>query len=220
MWADELRGTPAARARWHYDDAAGVRQRRAQGALLPRRAMQQRAAQAPDRRCWPIPHAARASATRRSSGSCTWSATCTSRCTPPTTAIVAVTSVQVALSGRTHARARESAPGLGRGLGAAGAADAAAASSRRPTSPRWPARRSSCCRRPARGSPDSWALESNNLARNVAYHYAGFVCDTRPRVSWCWTPSTSRLPPGSSRERLLLAGARLAALLNQALDGS
>ena len=67
------------------------------------------------------------------------------------------------------------------------------------------------------GTPDSWALESNNLARNVAYHYPGFACN--------------RVPPGIVvldstylddaelvvRERLLLAGVRLATLLNSTL---
>ncbi|MGN6453582.1 MAG: S1/P1 nuclease [Steroidobacteraceae bacterium] len=69
-----------------------------------------------------------------------------------------------------------------------------------------------------RGTPDSWARESNNLARNVAYRYTGFACN--------------RVPPGIVvldgayladaelvvRERLLLAGARLATLLNQTLS--
>jgi hypothetical protein len=67
------------------------------------------------------------------------------------------------------------------------------------------------------GTPDSWARESNNLARNLAYRYPGFAC--------------GRVPPGIVvldgdyqdsaelvvRERLLLAGARLASVLNQAL---
>jgi hypothetical protein len=67
------------------------------------------------------------------------------------------------------------------------------------------------------GTPESWARESNNLARNVAYRYPGFACN--------------RVPPGIVvldaaylddaelvvRERLLLAGARLATLLNSIL---
>jgi hypothetical protein len=67
------------------------------------------------------------------------------------------------------------------------------------------------------GTPESWAWESNNLARNVAYRYPGFACN--------------RVPPGIVvldaaylddaelvvRERLLLAGARLATLLNSIL---
>jgi hypothetical protein len=67
------------------------------------------------------------------------------------------------------------------------------------------------------GTPNSWARESNNLARNVAYRYPGFACN--------------RVPPGIVvldsaylddaelvvRERLLLAGARLATLLNSTL---
>src|SRR5436309_1851108 len=30
------------------------------------------------------------------------------------------------------------------------------------------------------GTPDGWALESNELARTVAYHYPAFVCGTVP----------------------------------------
>jgi len=64
------------------------------------------------------------------------------------------------------------------------------------------------------GSPDSWARESNNLARNVAYHYRGFACNSLPQ-------GIVELDAGYLddallvvRERLLLAGARLANLLN------
>jgi hypothetical protein len=67
------------------------------------------------------------------------------------------------------------------------------------------------------GTPDSWAIESNNLARNVAYHYAGFACNSRPYgiivLDGAYVDDAQALV----RERLLLAGARLANLLNQTL---
>jgi hypothetical protein len=71
-----------------------------------------------------------------------------------------------------------------------------------------------------RGSPDSWVFESNNLARNVAYHYGGFVCNHPPGGIVVLDAQYVEAATGVVRERLLLAGARLAAVLNQALDGS
>jgi hypothetical protein len=67
------------------------------------------------------------------------------------------------------------------------------------------------------GSPDSWASESNNLARNVAYQYAGFACDAVPGNPVVLDAGYQEEAEAIVRERLLLAGARLAALLNQTL---
>jgi hypothetical protein len=67
------------------------------------------------------------------------------------------------------------------------------------------------------GSPDSWALESNNLARNVAYAYPGFACNSPPQGTVVLDLSYQQKAEVVVRERLLLAGARLAALLNQTL---
>jgi len=67
------------------------------------------------------------------------------------------------------------------------------------------------------GTPDSWARESNNLARNVAYHYPGFACNSVP--SGIVVLDAEYLDDAELvvRERLLLAGARLATLLDSAL---
>jgi len=67
------------------------------------------------------------------------------------------------------------------------------------------------------GSPDRWALESNNLARNVAYHYPGFACDRVPRDIVVLDQAYQRQAEAIVRERVLLAGARLAAMLNAIL---
>lgn len=67
------------------------------------------------------------------------------------------------------------------------------------------------------GSPESWARESNNLARNVAYHYPGFACDSVPRGVVVLDAGYQQSAEQVVRERLLLAGARLATLLNQTL---
>jgi hypothetical protein len=67
------------------------------------------------------------------------------------------------------------------------------------------------------GTPDSWARESNNLARNVAYRYPGFACNSLP--SGVVVLEAAYLDDAAVvvRERLLLAGARLANLLNKVL---
>jgi hypothetical protein len=67
------------------------------------------------------------------------------------------------------------------------------------------------------GTPESWARESNNLARNVAYHYAGFACNSVPAEIVVLDGTYLEDAVLVVRERLLLAGARLAAVLNTAL---
>jgi hypothetical protein len=67
------------------------------------------------------------------------------------------------------------------------------------------------------GSPESWASESNHLARNIAYRYAGFACNTVPPGIVVLNGAYQEQAEGIVRERLLLAGARLATLLNQTL---
>ena len=67
------------------------------------------------------------------------------------------------------------------------------------------------------GIPDSWARESNNLARNVAYHYPGFACNSRPPGMVVLDAAYLDQAELVVRERLLLAGARLATVLNEAL---
>ena len=126
------------------------------------------------------------------------------------------TRVAVALPGRRHVRPREPAPRLGRRAGAIGAAQrrppAAAARARyaRPGSVAAGARR-----RP--GGPDERALQSNSLARNVAFHYPEFVCSAVPAGIVVLDRAHQSEAAAMVRARLLLAGARLAALLEQAL---
>jgi hypothetical protein len=67
------------------------------------------------------------------------------------------------------------------------------------------------------GSPDSWAVESNNLARNVAYTYPGFACNIVPQGTVVLDAAYQQQAEALVRERLLLAGARLAAVVNQTL---
>ncbi len=67
------------------------------------------------------------------------------------------------------------------------------------------------------GTPASWASESNHLARNVAYRYPGFACGSVPERIVVLDRDYQREASGLVRERLLLAGARLANLLNETL---
>ncbi len=67
------------------------------------------------------------------------------------------------------------------------------------------------------GTPEEWARESNELARRVAYHYAGFECRAIPRRIVILDADYQRAAERVVRDRLLLAGARLAALLNRTL---
>lgn len=67
------------------------------------------------------------------------------------------------------------------------------------------------------GTPASWATESNNLAKNVAYHYAGFVCGGAPPGVVVLDRDYQREAEAVVRERLLLGGGRLANLLNEIL---
>ena len=67
------------------------------------------------------------------------------------------------------------------------------------------------------GAPPQWAFESNNLARNVAYHYPGFACNTVPEEIVVLDAPYQQEAESIVRERLLLAGGRLANLLNNTL---
>ena len=69
------------------------------------------------------------------------------------------------------------------------------------------------------GDPGSWASESNNLARNIAYHYPGFACNSVPQSIVVLDQAYISSAAALVRERLLLAGARLANLLNRRLGG-
>jgi len=67
------------------------------------------------------------------------------------------------------------------------------------------------------GTPASWASQSNNLARNVAYRYPGFACGSVPQGIVVLDREYQREAEEIVRERLLLAGGRLANLLNDLL---
>ncbi|HXY97177.1 MAG TPA: S1/P1 nuclease [Steroidobacteraceae bacterium] len=67
------------------------------------------------------------------------------------------------------------------------------------------------------GTPSEWASQSNHLARNVAYQYPGFACGSVPAGVVVLDRDYQREAEAIVRERLLLAGGRLANLLNETL---
>lgn len=67
------------------------------------------------------------------------------------------------------------------------------------------------------GTPAVWASQSNHLARNVAYQYPGFACGSVPARIVVLDEDYQREAESIVRERLLLAGGRLANLLNETL---
>jgi hypothetical protein len=67
------------------------------------------------------------------------------------------------------------------------------------------------------GDPSSWAAESHRLALDVAYHYPEFACGEVPPRIVVLSPEYQRVALPVVRDRVLLAGARLAGLLNRVL---
>ncbi len=66
------------------------------------------------------------------------------------------------------------------------------------------------------GNAESWAKESNAIARDVAHHYEGFACGKKAKKV-ALNAEYQRNAAAQVRERVLLGGARLAELLNQTL---
>jgi hypothetical protein len=214
VWPDELHGTPAARATWHYDD-------------VPVCGSAPKARYCPDGQCnseqlkrligvLADPHAA----LRDRNEALKWIVHLVGDIHQPLHAADNAdrggNRVQVALSGvRTrgrenlhrawdsdlvrialHARNRQQTPDD---------IDALAAEAR------------GLVNEAGQGSPDQWAFESNNLARNVAYHYPGFACGSTPQEIVVLDGDYQAEAQEIVRERLLLAGGRLANLLNSTL---
>jgi len=67
------------------------------------------------------------------------------------------------------------------------------------------------------GTPAEWAHQSTALAKNVAYQYSGFVCGRAPAGIVVLDRDYQQEAEAIVRERLLLAGGRLANLLNEIL---
>jgi len=216
-WADELHGTPAARARWHYDD-------------VPICGSEPKARYCPDGQCNTeqlkrligVLGDARA-APRERNEALKWVVHLVGDIHQPLHAADnddrGGNLVQVALQG-VKTRGREN---LHRAWDSDLVNLALQARSRQQPPRNIDALAGEAFRLTAevgQGSPDSWAVESNNLARNVAYRYPGFECNNVPPGIVILDEAYQQQAGVVVRERLLLAGARLAALLNQTLAGA
>jgi hypothetical protein len=214
VWADELKGTPAARPRWHYDN-------RPVCGSVPRQRY------CPDGQCNSAqlarligllrdPHAA----ARERNEALKWIVHLVGDIHQPLHAADnddrGGNDVQVVLAG-VRTRGRESlhrawdSELVRLALNTRGRQrppadiDALALSARRLVGDA------------GQGTPESWASESNHLARNVAYRFPGFACGRAPDGIVVLDAAYQREAEALVRERLLLAGARLAGLLNRLL---
>ena len=215
-WADELHGTPAARPAWHYDD-------------VPICGSEEKARYCPDGQCntgqlerligvLGDPHASRGERDE----ALKWVVHLVGDIHQPLHAADngdrGGNLVPVVLEG-VHTRGREN---LHRAWDNDLVQLALHSRSRQQPPPNidpLAAEAANLAQQVGQGSPEGWARESNNLARNVAYHYPGFACNSLPSGVVVLDAAYLQAAELVVRERLLLAGARLANLLNKALAG-
>jgi hypothetical protein len=214
VWADEIRGTPASRPRWHYDNLPVC------GAVAqPLRCSDDECNSAQLRRLVGVLADAR-SPPRERNEALKWVVHLVGDIHQPLHAADnsdrGGNDVRVALAGmRTRGRMS---------LHRAWDNELVQAALRTRSRQRPPAEIAALTdearalsRRLGQGSPDTWALESNQLARRVAYAFPGFACNEVPAGIVILDDTYQGRAERVVRERLLLAGARLAALLNQTL---
>jgi hypothetical protein len=214
MWADEIRGTPASRPRWHYDD-------------LPVCGTAPRERYCPDEQCnsgqllrlISVMADAHAAARERNEA-LKWVVHLLADIHQPLHAADNAdhggNDVPVALAG-VSTRGRENLHRAWDGELVRLALQAR--NGRQPPADiaTLAAEARSLAARAGQGSPELWARESNELARSVAYHYAGFGCGRLPPGIVVLDAPYQQAAAALVRERLLLAGARLAAVLNDTL---
>ena len=214
VWADELQGTPAARPRWHYDDA-------------PVCGSAPKGRYCPDGQCNSEQLkrligvlADRQAAPRERNEALKWVVHLVGDLHQPLHAAdnhdrggnrVAVALAGVRTRGRENLHRAWDSDLVQLGLGTR--------SRQQPPAdiPALAGEARSLVADAGEGSPDGWAFESNNLARNVAYHYPGFACDELPAGIVVLDQGYQYEAEQIVRERLLLAAGRLAALLNRTL---
>jgi hypothetical protein len=214
VWADEIRGTPASRPRWHYDNipvcgsAAG--QRRCPDGQCNTAQLERLIGVLADRHAAP----------RERNEALKWVVHVVGDIHQPLHAADnddrGGNDVQVALAG-VRTRGRESLHSAWDGELVRLALD----TRDRQRPPRdidaLATSAAALVRRAGQGTPDSWASESNNLARSVAYRFPGFVCGRVPQGIVVLDGAYQQQAEAVVRQRLLLAGGRLANLLNATL---
>jgi S1/P1 Nuclease len=214
VWADELRGTSADEPRWHYDDVpicgSAPRERYCPAGQCNSAQLERLTALVADRRAGP----------RERNEALKWIVHLVGDIHQPLHAAdngdLGGNRVPVALAG-AHSRGR---------LTLHGAWDTELVTLALGTRGRQqPPRDIDALAREAReltldagqGTPASWASQSNHLARNAAYQYPGFACGRVPAGIVVLDEDYQREAASIVRERLLLAGGRLANLLNETL---
>jgi hypothetical protein len=216
VWADEIYGTPAARARWHYDNAPVC------GAVAAARFCRDgECASEQLKRLMPLVGDAHASLRERNEA-LKWVVHLVGDLHQPLHAADnddrGGNAVQVALAG-VKTRGRESLHRAWDGDLVTLALQVRNRQQPPPDIEALAAEAHTLVGEAGVGTPDTWLAESNNLARNVAYRYPGFACGGAPQGIVVLDAAYVQDAAALVRERLLLAGGRLANLLNQSLGG-
>jgi hypothetical protein len=215
LWADEIRGTDAARPPWHYDNMPACGALPAERTWCPQ---QQCASARIETLLAQLADHSRPIAQRRDA--LKWTVHLVADLHQPLHAVDYAEGgnlVQVEFEGHP-----DSAPWT---LHAAWDVRlvASALRSSRDQQPSEPALRSLITRArrltPAQraSTVSQWLAESNRLARQVALGYPGFVCDSVPGQPVTLPVDYQRRAQAVIRAQLALAGARLATVLNRAL---
>jgi hypothetical protein len=215
VWADEIRGTPASRPRWHYDNLPVC------GPLQQQQHCRDGECNTAQLRRLTAVLADTGSTARQRNEALKWLVHLVGDIHQPLHAADnsdhGGNDVQVALAGvRTRGRLSlhgawdnelvQAALGSRSRQRPPGDIEALVAQARR------------LAARAGQGAPDSWALESNELARHVAYDFPGFACGRVPPAIVVLDRAYQQRAVVVVQERLLLAGARLATLLNETLE--
>ena len=214
VWADELRGTPASRPRWHYDNipvcGGAPKWRYCPGGQCNSAQLERLVGVLADR------HAA----ARERNEALKWIVHLVADIHQPLHAADnddrGGNDVQVALAG-VRTRGRESLHRAWDSELVRLAFDTRNRQRPPPDIEHLALEGRSLAADAGQGTPDGWAAESNKLARNVAYHYPGFACQRVPAGIVVLDAAYQQRAESLVRERLLLAGARLANLLNSVL---
>lgn len=216
VWADEIRGTAADQPRWHYDDipvcGSAPRERYCPGGECNSAQLERLTGVLADHGADP----------RARNEALKWIVHLVGDLHQPLHAAdnadAGGNRVQVALAG-VHTRGRETLHRAWDGELVRLALHARSAQWPPPDIDAFAGEARALAGRAGQGAPLSWASESNHLAASVAYHYPGFACGRVPDGIVVLDRSYQREAESIIRERLLLAGARLAQLLNERLTG-
>jgi len=214
VWADEIRGTTADRPRWHYDDIPicgnAARPAYCPGGQCNSAQIERLSAVLADRAADP----------RERNEALKWIVHLVGDLHQPLHAAdngdAGGNRVLVVLAG-VHTRGRESLHRVWDGELVRLALEARGRQQPPPDIDALAQQARALAATAGQGTPRSWASESNKLARNVAYHYAGFICGRVPQAIVVLDRDYQRQAQSLVRERLLLAGGRLAVLLNELL---